>query len=667
MTKLVRSLKEAPRALLGSSKARGVLAVLLLAAAVVSSLFGLTVGLVQTLILLCYLALMVSWYRDNREELLRWGTYLVGSGIVLGVVQIPTVDEVADTLMSVGICLIASYVALILTSLLLLHVRRIPDASRAASVGFKAWLSHASRPTVAEPGVPLGGAFYLALAISIGLSAILAVSAGLSGGPWRLIGPGVGSSVWNVHVLEAPMLRVGHQLLDASVISRGGTAAFVAIPDSPLLDALKLLHPGNLSGPAVINLVIVLSVWGFLVGAFMFLRIWVRDTYACAAAALLLLGLPLGYDIRTAAPLDMVLPLLVAALAAQWVSPIVAPVLVAVSLLSGFANAAGGYELALLSVMLRLFGYIRSTPLAVGIATAGLASSVLGAWIVYTMAPAVSLREAWWSSAELVRILGVEGVQLSSVEIALALAAVVAGGMLMAAMKEWRAVYFAVALFVVSAVLAVPSHLGGVPLLVPSHALDAMAPAGWPTARFLELSLLAAAIPITYAFARLFEGFLKWAQRSSVSTALAWALAAMPVLALLPRALPARLPPEDGSRVAIFPIAQAGSSGSVWEADALLRSGATLLQSNPYVTGSPLRYGEAPGAQATVTRLRRLGVQKIVLQYALYADPASLTVEPQLYGPRDYLEPELQVNPGFRIERLTANAEIYDLISHGSR
>ncbi len=97
------------------------------------------------------------------------------------------------------------------------------------------------------------------------------------------------------------------------------------------------------------------------------------------------------------------------------------------------------------------------------------------------------------------------------------------------------------------------------------------------------------------------------------------------------------------------------------ESNALLEQGWKIIQPIPYIDGSPLAHGDAPDSEKTIAQLHRLDAKTAIVLYFLYARPELLSVAPKIYDLRDYVEPELQSNPNYHIEEVTANTEVYGI------
>ncbi len=620
-------------------------------------------GAIQSLALLCYMVLTVL-DSDNNDKALWMAPRFLIVGIAFSVIMLPLVQILADGFFTIGIALIVCFLFVWITR----RFRRMLPAAHITDglMGrLDAWLRAAAAWRAAYAGTAGASGAHVSLPLSpiliaAGVSLIIAAASGLLGSPWHLTGSGIGSSIWNAHYLGAALQRAGNRLADGSIVGTGGLPAYIAIPDVPVLDAVKFLHPTAMGGVALTNIISVLCTWSFLLGATLLLETWNPNRYACALAGLLFLLQPLGYSIRIGAPFDLLASIFILVLAVRRNVPAI--VLIGAAFLSGFLNIASGYELAVLAVLMWAFGYIKSGTLAVSIAAAGIASSILFADLIHAMAPAINLREVWWSSGELGRMLRTGEVSYFYLGVGLVVVAAIGGIVRMVRLGVIRELSFVIALFVTGGILAIPSRLGGVPLLLPSDLLDRITPMGWPSARLFELCIFALAIPMSFAAAAVLDFLWVALRRPRPLRALGWLLSALVLVAMLPRATQFVVPPTPpGASTVIFPIAEAGSNASLLESGALLQNAARILQPMPYVNVSPFYPGEAPNSPATIAKLRRFGVHTVVVLYFLYAEPDRLSVAPGLFDPRDYVEPALASNPNFQIQEVGANTEVYEV------
>ncbi|HVS46310.1 MAG TPA: hypothetical protein VMS32_06540 [Verrucomicrobiae bacterium] len=646
--------------LIRSTRAQQFAALFLALAVVVAQGFDFANGIVKNAALLGYIVLMVHTYRERPNALLPPAAGLLILGIVLSSFATPLGLSIAEGAFTLAIGHVVSF----LIALARQHrknseqLRNLVGRNNGLDAVRK-WVAGRKSFAALDPGWSFSGRPGSSILLVVVGSLLVAAASGLFT-HWRLTGAGIGAPIWNVHILNAGLQRIGMRLSDASILTPTGTAAFVAIPDAPIFDLLKLLHPAALNGVAISNVASVGCVWLFIGGVTLLLETWLPNRYACASAALLFLLQPLGYSLRIGAPFDLLVPIFVLVLAVR--EKVSNPVLIGAALLSGLFNVAGGYELALLVTLMWSFGYLKNGRLVGGIAAAGVISSVAFSEMVHSMAPTIALGEAWWNSDALTHLFGTGALSAPFLGIALATITSIAGIVLMTNLRRARDLWFAIALFAVSAVLAIPPHLGGVPLLLPGHVLDRITPLGWPTARFFELSVFALTIPMSFAAAALLRFLWIVFKDPRPFTIARWVVLVALFLTLVPRTVDTTFPPTPrGARVVIFPIAQAGSLASVMEADALLQSEAQILQPIPFIDGSAFAQGEVPDASTTVAKLRRLRVQRVVIVYGLYRGPQSLSVSPGLYDPRDYIEPALGSNPNFRIQLVAENSEVYAL------
>ncbi len=440
--------------------------------------------------------------------------------------------------------------------------------------------------------------------------------------------------------MTAGIARDGAHLSDPSIVVAHRSSAFVAVPDSLLLSILKLIVP-NAWGAFVANLVTLVSFALFIYASVIFLQLLSFGWAESVAAITLFLLLPIGLEPRFSAPFDLGLALL-----------IILPVLggsarpfpfVASAFIVGLCNTANGYELAALIAVLRAFNLPRAQlSNAVYGASGALAiiGSIVAALLVKGMAPDSSLREAWWYAQEIPRIIWAEGSPVWWLAIVLFAFLAIAGFYALARARLVALLWSSLALTIGAAILAIPTQFGGVPLISLARVLQVIAPAGWPTARFLELASFALTLPVAHALS-LFLGSLTW--RARLASTVVWTAALIVFLLCIPRSPATVLPPETAHAAIVeFPIAEAGSRAGLMYAQDLLTAKARVLQPLVFLDArSPLDLTNTPEQHSVINTMRNAGVRFVILRSDIYAKPEWRTVEPRLFSPAFSAEPSI--------------------------
>lgn len=623
----------------------------LFALAVLASTQNLTVGLVQSTLLLAIALIGVRVFRGNRARLLTSALICVGVGIALRAIVSPAVQVAADSLIALSMTVIAAY--LIGPPLVRLAIRSRQVAGETVEVFARpasgAPAGNEDRPnlrTANAAKTPLDG-WLPFLVAAVGILALLFLP------PQRFVGAESASLQWNAHVLGSDLLRSSLHLQDASIRLGAGSGAQVNIPDSLALSALKMLFP-RAWPPFFSNVVVLFGIGLFLLSSVLFLERLSFGRAASLAATILFLLLPVGLPIRFAAPLDLSIALLaVLALMSSRAAP---RLYLSAAFLCGFCNTASGYEYAVLLFVLGAFKVVPKGRYGWAVAL-GVAGSLVASSILRWMAPAASLREAWWYAAELQRIVWAEDLRIWVVVI-LAFAILAAAGIY--AMTRRRVVpllWTTVTLALGAAILAVPTHLGGIPILSPADLLWIIAPQGWPTARLLELAAFALTIPVAFAASLIFERFA--GRRPSLNPAVAWIGAAIVFGLSFPQSPGSALPiVAPNTAIVEFPIAEAGSRAGVIYAQELLAAKARVLQPLVFLDlPSALSVQSSPSQNETLKIMQRAGVQLVVVRPDFYAEPRWRTVEPQLYDASFFVEPALVAKPPYLWKVFTPASE----------
>ncbi|MBV8727233.1 MAG: hypothetical protein JO233_05560, partial [Candidatus Eremiobacteraeota bacterium] len=381
------------------------------------------------------------------------------------------------------------------------------------------------------------------------------------------------------------------------------------------------------------NVVTLISVGLFFVVAVLFLQHLSLAWAESISATTLFLLLPLGLELRFAAPLDLSIALLAVLPALS--GNLRPPLFLAAAFATGMCNTANGYEYAALIVALRVFNLTRaqvSNQVYAAAAVLGVLGSVIASLLLNGLAPAASLRETWWFGEEIGRIIWAETLPVWWLAI-FAFAILAIGGLYgLFRTRRFDLFWSAVTLFIGAAILAVPTQIGGIPLISLSYFLRLIAPQGWPTARLLELAAFALSIPVAYALSVMLASVASRAQ--PVRTAIVWTCAVILFALCVPHAQSTVLPPAAANTATVeFPIAEAGSRAGVRYAEDLLAVRAHVLQPMIFVnTNSPLTLQSSPADAASVSAMRNAGVRFVVLRHDIYAKPNWRTVEPRLFS-----------------------------------
>lgn len=600
--------------------------------AVMSSIFFAVAG-----------AFAITLWPERRRERLVWVSLeIFGAAVLLRALPFDIAAAVSDALITLAMVLLVAYLcagAILSVPVRLEKLRHwwphiVERANRISEA------REASLPRVA-----------IIVALAIGLFFSLPRPGAQT---WSLLGSSTGSPVWNAHVISSNLVVSSHGLLDSLIVSGRGRASPVAIPDAPILDALKFLHPGALNGPFIVNFVALIGLFGLLVAGVLFVDNFCANRYAGAGALLLFATLPLSFSARFAAPLDLIVPV---ALCAYIIARPGQQVLAAViAFLAGFTNVASGYELAVMLIALRVAGYGPGsfTWLLAALAALG---SVVFAGAVQGLAPTVSLTQNWWFADQLSRIFWTEHLTIAPGWVILAALLVAFGIKQMIADRARRPLTFAATLAGLGLVLAVPTHLGGVPIVSAAKILQIL-PLGWPSARMLELALFALTIPIAFSF-RSVIGFVA-ATKPELLRVAPWIAVFWVSWLLHPKPVAIAIPNESPNTTLVeFPIAEGGSPAGISYADELLARGLRIVQPLVYVEGSPLSTTDQIGAGPTDHTMHKLGVRVAVVRGDLYANPRLRTVEPQLYDAKASEVPQLTRNANYKLAQFAEETDVY--------
>ncbi|PZR59021.1 MAG: hypothetical protein DLM50_01960 [Candidatus Meridianibacter frigidus] len=603
--------------------------------AVLSSLFFAAAG-----------ALAVAMWPMLQELLLWFALAIFGAAVLLRVITSDVASAISDGLITLAIVYVAAYLcaAPILT---------VPARLEKLRGWWPRLVLIPVRPShVVALSLPRAA---VAAALTIGILFVIPRGAAQT---WSLMGVSTGSPVWNAHVIASNLSVSGRALLDPLIVSSAGNASPVSIPESPVLNALKFLHPGALNGPFVVNLLTLIGLFGLLVAGTRFVDNFCNNCYASAASLLLFATLPLGYNLRFAAPLDLIVPVALCAYVI-W-QPRQRAVAAAVALLAGFTNVASGYELAIMLLALRIAGYGPGLFTWLLAALGALGSIIFGA-AIQGIAPAVSLTQSWWFADELSRIFWTEHVAVAPGWVIFATLLGALGVREMIAERMVRPLTLVGALAGLGILFAVPTHLGGVPIVSPARILQVL-PLGWPSARMLELALFASTIPIAFGFRTLVDFIAS--RKPELLRITPWLAVLWIAWLINPKAVSITIPIEPpNTTMAEFPIAEGGSPIGIGYADELLARGLRIVQPLVFVDGSPLSAGDLAGTGATDDNMRKLGVGIAVVRKDLYASPRLRTVEPQIYDSKAFEIPRLARNTNYKLAQFAGDADVYHLNS----
>jgi len=450
----------------------------------------------------------------------------------------------------------------------------------------------------------------------------------LFAGAGRILGAESASLQWNMHLLTTHMVRAGSRLSDPTVVI-GGAASSVAFADSLLLSVLKLLIPGAWP-PFFGNIITLLSVALLLYAGVGFLQALGLGRSDAVVAIVLFALLPVGLQIRFAAPFDLSVALLAVLLALSERASTAS--ILTIAFVVGLVNTANGYEYAALVLGLRFCNLtppIRRAAFFVWSAVVAVAGSIVASALLHALSPATSLREIWWFTEEIPRIVWAESLPLWWLGIA-AFIILSAGGLYGMVRQRAPLLHFTLGLAIGSLILALPTRLGGIPLVSPADLLRIVAPQGWPSARFIELLAFALTIPVAYAVSILVPE-----RRPSYAIAVNWVAAVVLFIVCVPSLPPTVLPSAaQNAAVVEFPIAEAHSRAGVMYAEDLLAAKAHIVQPLPFLDApSPLLLETSPTDAAAVKAMRDAGVRLILLREDIYAKPAWRTVGPHLPDP----------------------------------
>ena len=619
----------------------GVAALFLLAVA--ASTQGATVGLPQSLLLLAIALIGVRYFRNDREGLIKAALICLGAGVLILPLAHPLVRALSESLIALAITGVAVY----------LIGPPFVRFFRLLRSGFQATKETLTRPVpLSADAIDVAGPRDFAGTLRkwqpFLIAAVICFLIAVIGGG-RFIGFESASLQWNTHILTSSIVRDGAHLRDPSVALGIPASAFVAVSDSLLLSALKLIDP-NAWVAFLGNLITLLNIGLFFVAAVLFLqRLSFGWTETIAAATLFLL-LPLGLELRFAAPFDLSIPLLAVLPAlSEKIRP--APFLAA-AFATGLCNTANGYEYAALIVTLRAFNLARaqaSNRIYAVAAILGILGSLIAALLLKGLAPAASLRETWWYGEEIGRIIWAENLPMWWIAI-IAFAILAIGGFYALFRTRRRELLSAaLTLAIAGAILGVPTQVGGIPLISLAYLLQPIAPLGWPAARLLELAAFALTIPVAYALSVVFAAGV-WRSQFARG-AIVWISALILFVLCLPRSQTTVLPAAAADATTVeFPIAEAGSRAGILYAEDLFARRAHVLQPLIFVNAdSPLKLQSSPAGAGAVSAMRHAGVHFLVLRTDVYANPSWRTVEPRLFSEEYSAIPPLDTSYPWKI------------------
>jgi len=259
-------------------------------------------GTAETLFLFLVLLLAtIRWRGSERSVLAAVGTFALG--MIARMLPFTFAELLSNALIELALVLVLAYL-LVPAVAQIARIRRVIRSVRERTG------SHlgAIRGELGMTAAPIAPDLRPALIAGLVISFFLALST-FKQSSWHLVGAQMGSIIWNAHVMGGDFVRDRYALVDP-FIGAHSQAVTVAILDSPFLTFLKLLHPGALNGPGIMNVVGVLSVWGVLTAGTLVARAICGNATAASGAMLAFLALPLGFALRFAAPLDLVLPLI---------------------------------------------------------------------------------------------------------------------------------------------------------------------------------------------------------------------------------------------------------------------------------------------------------------------------------------------------------------------
>ncbi|MBV8364061.1 MAG: hypothetical protein JO193_05795 [Candidatus Eremiobacteraeota bacterium] len=590
--------------------------ILLFVLAVAASTQGITVGLPQSMLLLAVVLTALRLFRDDRDAFIRWSLIVFGAGVVVRLLSAPPAQVLSDSLIALAIVAVAVF-------LIGPPLARLPMRLRSMTQRTGRRLAMPVPMAVAPAGMTLGNSeTSLSGWLPFLIAALILMAIATRG---HVLGAQSASVQWNMHLFTTPLLRDGGHLNDPSVIV-GTLPASVAFADSLLLSLCKVLIPAAWP-PFFGNLITLLGLALFVFSGVRFLQLFAVDRASAVAAVLLFLLLPVGLPIRFAAPFDLSLALL----AVVWTlsKRATSASILVLGFAIGLVNTANGYEYAaiVLAAWACNLGQPTGRTVFLGWAAAvAVAGSLVAALGLSALSPIVSFREVWWFAEEIPRIVWAEALHVWWLAIA-GFTAIAAAGLYAMIRQGAGFLRFTLALLILSFILALPTRLGGIPLLSPADLLGIVAPKGWPSARFVELLAFALTIPVAYAIS-----IASPLRRRSYASALNWVAAAILIVLCLPRTLSTVLPGAAANAATVeFPIAEAHSRAGIMYAEDLLAAKARVVQPFPFIdTASPLTLESSPTEPAAVKAMKNLGVRTVVLREDVYAKPAWRVVVPRL-------------------------------------
>jgi hypothetical protein len=609
----------------------------------------------STVFLVAFAALYGARYRSWRGDVPGVTIVLAAAGLLLGTVPLEAVSEVGDGLLAAAIVSVA-----VMLAVTLVRVHRPGWKAVAASLVLRsAALGHELQR--ADRNWWYRAASYVscgALAL-----ALLASVAGVRGDQgWKIVGAHDGAAVWNAAVLDGALARDGAHVRDSRFVSAAAPAPAVGIADAPALTAVKLVRPAPIDGPAVIDIVGTLDVFAVFAAAVWFVML-LSGTFlgAVIAVAVAVTMAPLLPQIAAASPFDL-WPALVTACAAAYRRFRWWPF--AAAALGGFLNVAVGYETAFAAGALALANRLDGRR-AGALAALGAASSVLAGATSHALAPDVTMSFTWWSANDIVRTLRATDVSFAPAAGALLLAVVVAAWIVSYRRRpgDHRVVSLVLA---AAAALALPAMLGGVPLIVPAAVLKDL-PLGWPSARFVELFVLVAVVPVAFVARAAVSPSLRAPIRALAVIVLA-ALAFVDARPVAPRVLTPPIP--SATMVLEMPVSEPGSRASMLYADDLLERGALVTEPVAYLSTPPLVARSASFDAAQQDEINAFaskpGAKIVVVRDDVYDHPEEQYAEPTVIRSADSAKPDLldTSHVSYVLRDVSSGEATYDLRTH---
>jgi hypothetical protein len=494
-----------------------------------------------------------------------------------------------------------------------------------------------------------------AVGLTLGVLALgSALGAPNSASGWKMVGARDGAPVWNAAFLAGSLRPEAAALRDDRIVGPAGAAPRVGIADAPLLTALKRIAPGSWDGVRFVNLLSLADLWLCLIAAVWFVaKLSGTRGGAMVAVGAAFATTPVLPQVQLAAPFDLWPALLLASFVAgrpvRWAAPAVCAL--------GFLNVADGYEFALLAFGLAVAGLLTRRA-AIGLALLAVAGSVLAALLSRVLAPDATSFATWWSTNDIVTLGRSLDVHWGVVSRALCAIAIVAGWGVCLWARD-RALHAPAAMLAVAAIIALPPVLGGVPLVVPSRLLEAL-PLGWPSARFVEIALLLAFVPLAIALRRLRDQRFR-----RVAPVLRWAAQVALILfafGLGRTAAPHVIAPFARNTVVVeVPVSESRSRAAVLFSDELLESGARIVQPIPYVATDAL-IGAATSFDAALDALQRFApASGVIVREDVYTDPLERYAEPRILDAADFAVPDAEKETRLKLRTITEQAQVYDL------